>query len=110
MIIGYFNLECVAVTPYEACPVLIVDPDTVLSSAVTFERFQAIAGKKSKIRKYVCGMNLDEFSLNDLSKPMEAFGIPALKNKLRIPGSERSNHGRYYMTLYVSRQEQEGAC
>ena len=93
MIIGDFNLECVAVTPYEAYPELIVNPDTVLSFAVAFQWFQAIAGKKSQIREHCSGMNLDEFPLNNLSKPIEAFGISALKNELRISGPERSNHG-----------------
>jgi hypothetical protein len=88
MIIGDFSLECVAVTPYEADPILIVDPDTMLPCAVPLERFKAISGKKSKIRKHVSGMNLDESSLNDTSKPIEAFGISALKNELRILGSE----------------------
>jgi hypothetical protein len=67
MIIGDFNLECIAVTPYEADPELVVDPNAVLSGAVTLERFQAIAGKNRKIRKHGSGMNLDELSLNDLS-------------------------------------------
>jgi hypothetical protein len=110
MIIGDFNFECVAVTPYEADPVLIVDPDAVLSCAVTFEYFQVIAWEKSHIRERVGGMNLHEFSLNDLSKPIEAFGISALKNDLRISGSERSNHKSYCMTLYVPRQEQSASA
>jgi len=48
MIIGDFNLESVAVTPYEAYPELIVDPDTVLSFAVAPQWFHAISGKKAK--------------------------------------------------------------
>jgi hypothetical protein len=73
MIIGDFDLECIAVMPYEADPELIVDPDAVLSSAVTLERFQAIAGENRKIRKHRSGMNLDELPLNDLSQLMEAL-------------------------------------
>jgi hypothetical protein len=92
MIIGDFHLESVALTPYEADPVLIVDPDAVLSCAVSFERFQAIAGEKGKIRKHVGSMDLDELPLDELSKPIEALGISAVKNMLRISGSERSNH------------------
>lgn len=65
MIIGDFNLECIAVTPYEADPELVIDPDAVLSGAVTLERFQAIAGENRKIREHGSGMNLDELSLNN---------------------------------------------
>ena len=49
MIVGDFYLECVAVTPYEAYPELIVDPDAVLPFAVALQWFQAISGKKSQI-------------------------------------------------------------
>jgi hypothetical protein len=41
-----------------------------------------------------------------LSKPMEAFGITALTNELRVSGSERSDHTLNCMTLYVLRQDQ----
>ncbi len=84
MIVGDFNLVCVAVAPYEADPILIVDPDAVLPCAVTLERLQAITGKKSKIGKPLGGMNLDQFPLNDLSEPMEASGILAVKNEIRF--------------------------
>ena len=105
MIIGDFDLECVAVTPNEAYPELIIDPDTVLSCTVALQRFQAIAGEKCQIREHSGGVNLDEFPLDNLSEPIVAFGISALKNELRISGSERPNHGSHCMTLYVSRQE-----
>ncbi len=92
MVICDFNLVCIAVTPHEADPELIVDPDAVLSFAVALQWFQAIAGKKSKIRDYLSGVNLDELSLNNQSKAVEPFGVSAVKNDLRISGSERSNH------------------
>ncbi len=84
MIVGDFDLVCVAVAPHEADPVLIVDPDAVLPCALTLKRLQAITGKKSKIGKHLGGMNLDQFSLNDLSEPMEASGILPVKNELRF--------------------------
>ena len=88
MIIGDFHLECVALSPDEADSILIVDPDAVLSCAIALKRFQAIAGEKSKIREHVRDVNLNEFSLNNVSKPIEALGISALKNQLRISGSK----------------------
>jgi hypothetical protein len=84
VVIGDFNLKCVAVPPNEAYPELIVDPDTMLSFAVALQCFQAISREKSQIRELLGGMNLNQFSLNHLSKPIEAFGISTLKNELRI--------------------------
>ena len=45
MVIGNRNLQGIAIAPYEADSVLVIDPDAVLSCAVTLERFQAIAGE-----------------------------------------------------------------
>ena len=106
MIVGDFNVKCVTVTPYETNSVLSADPDAVLSCTAAPERFQPVAGKESDICKRMRGMDLDEFSLDDLNNPMEASGISSVKNKLGIFGSKRSNHDSQYMTLYVLRQVQ----
>ena len=73
MIVGDLDFECVAVTPYKANPVLIVDPDAVLSGAATLERFQTIARENRQIRKQVSSMNLNELPLDDLSKPVKTL-------------------------------------
>jgi hypothetical protein len=104
MIIGDFDLECVAVTPNEAYPKLIIDPDTMLSCTVALQRFQAIAGEKCQIREHSSSVNLDEFPLDNLSEPIVALGISAVKNELRISRPKRPDHGSHCMTLYVSRQ------
>jgi len=73
MVIRNFNLEGIAITPYEADSVLVVDPDAVLSCAVALERFQAIAGENRQIREQKSGMNLCELSFNDPCNPVEAL-------------------------------------
>lgn len=92
MIIGDLNVESVAVTPYEADPVLVVDPNAMLPFSVTFESFQAIAGKNRRVRKGVSSVDLDEPSLDDLCNSIEALRISTMKNQLRIFGSKRPNH------------------
>jgi hypothetical protein len=104
MIIGDFGLECVAIMPNEAYSELIIDPDTMLSCTVALQRFQPIAGKKCQVREHSGSVNLDEFPLDNLSEPVVAFGISAVKNELRISGSKRPDHESHCMTLYVSRQ------
>jgi hypothetical protein len=92
MVIGNLNLEGIAITPYEADSVLVVDPDAALSCPVTLERFQSIAGENRQIREQKSNMDLYELSLNDLRNPVEALCIASMKNQLGISGSERSNH------------------
>jgi len=104
MIIDDLNFERVAVTPYEADPILIVNPNAVLSRAVALKLLQAIPGKYRKIRKLSGGMNLDKLSLNDVRKPVKPPRKSALKDQLSIFGSKRSNHALDCMTLYVMRQ------
>jgi hypothetical protein len=73
MIIGDFNLERIAVSPDKAYPELVVNPDTVLSFAITFQWFQVVAGEKTHIRELLGGMNLNEFSFNHKSQTVESF-------------------------------------
>ena len=56
----------------------------MLSFAVALQGFQAISREKSQIRELRGGMYLNQFSLNYVSKPIEAFGMSTLKNEFRI--------------------------
>jgi hypothetical protein len=49
MVVNYFHVMGVAITPDEANPELIVNPDTVLSRPVPLEGFQTIAGRAPQI-------------------------------------------------------------
>jgi hypothetical protein len=84
VVIGDFNLKCVAVTPNGAYSELIIHPNAMLSFTVALQCFKAISRGKSQIRQPPGGMYLNQSSLNHLSKSNEAFGISTLKNELRI--------------------------
>jgi hypothetical protein len=92
MIIRDFDLVSVTVTPEKADPILVVDADAVLSRSVPFERLQSISGKDRKIRKDASSVKLDEFSLNNLRKPIETLRITRPKYQFCVFGSKRSNH------------------
>jgi hypothetical protein len=49
MVIDDFDIPGLAVAPYEAEPPLIVDADAVLAVPHAAQRFEAIAGRDSKI-------------------------------------------------------------
>src|SRR5216683_2087154 len=48
MIIGNFHIEGMAITPHEADSPLVVDANRVLPFAITSQRFQMIAGRRSE--------------------------------------------------------------
>lgn len=60
MIVHDFNVMCLAVAPHETDPPLVVDPDAMLSCAITFERFKAIAGWNAQILQSRGGMKVVE--------------------------------------------------
>jgi hypothetical protein len=45
VIIRYLDPIGVAVVPDEADPPLIIDPDTVLTFAIAFQRFKTVSGR-----------------------------------------------------------------
>jgi hypothetical protein len=53
VIVDNFNVERTKVRPTEADPVLIVDPNRMLASAVAFEGFETVAGRDPQIRYVV---------------------------------------------------------
>jgi hypothetical protein len=48
VIVDDFHIVGIAGTPTEADAPLIVDPDTVLTGPVAFQRFQPIAGRNTQ--------------------------------------------------------------
>jgi len=56
MIIDNLNLlrTCRTLRPLKAYPPLIINPDTILTSAITFQRFKPIARKSCQIFKRRC--------------------------------------------------------
>jgi len=49
VIVRYLDTLGVAVVPDEANPPLIVDPDTVLTFAIAFQRFKTVGGRYPQI-------------------------------------------------------------
>lgn len=61
MVVDDLDVPCSAFTPDEADPPLIVDADTRLSSAIAFERLQAIAGRNAQIIQRLSGVKHLQF-------------------------------------------------
>jgi hypothetical protein len=57
MVVRHLDIERATVTPCEADPPMIVDPDTVLPSAATFELLKPISWRNGQVGKYRCAVD-----------------------------------------------------
>ncbi len=63
MVVDNLHVPGLAVTPNQANPPSIVDANTVLSAAVTFQCLQAIAGRHPQVVEDACGIHHLQFCL-----------------------------------------------
>jgi hypothetical protein len=94
MIVDDFNVLC-AVTPSEADAPLIVDADTVLSFAVTFECFQPVAGRNAEIVEARRRRQHLEFPPSRALDAFEAFDRLIVGKSLSVLASEALDHSVY---------------
>src|SRR5690348_14521434 len=66
MVVDDFNFMGIAVLPEEADAPLVIDPDAVLTFAVTFQGFQAIRGRNTKVFQGRRSIEHAEFAARDL--------------------------------------------
>lgn len=101
VIIRDFNLVDISSLPSETDPILIVDSDTVLSTSVRPQPFEAISWRYSKLSEIFHAINLVEFPssyLPQISRTgfSRCLGIDAVKYCLGASICERTYHGIHY--------------
>ena len=62
MVVNDLDLVCIAILPSEANAPLIVDPDTVLPSALTSKLLEAISWRDAQILEGLGGINDDQLA------------------------------------------------
>ena len=97
MIVYDFHVAGTTLRPGEADPVLLVDPDTVLTVPITREQFQPIPRRDSEFLNLLNGIELIQFSARNTPKPsgtgFSGFpGGPAIENGFRSFVLERLDH------------------
>ena len=93
MVVDNLNLIRIPVSPPKANAPLIVDANTVLTGAISFQLFKSIARRDSQVVKLLGGVYESELPQH---RPMEAGrkapdGL-ALKQPLRVPIGEALDH------------------
>ncbi len=103
MIIGNFHIEGMAITPHEADSPLVVDANRVLPFAITSQRFQMIAGRRSEDTQLGGSVELQQLAQSNALEGTEALAMPVVKKLLGFLRAEALNHTQSILrsTLYV---------
>ena len=93
MVVAEFNIMGIAISPNEADAPLIVDADAVLSRAIAFQGFQAVAGRQGQVAQFARANKLRELPQGHaLNLRRQAVVAPPLPQPLCFPTSEVGNH------------------
>jgi len=93
MIIYNFSVVRVFAVPAEAYPPLVIDSDAVLSRAIAFQGFQAVAGRQGQVAQFARAIKLRELPQgHTLNLRRQAVVTPPLPQPLCFPASEVGNH------------------
>ena len=93
MAIDNFRVVCVLALPTEAEPVLVVDPNAVLSCPVAFEGLQAVARRQLQVAQLPRTVQLRELAeRHPLELRRQAVIPAALPQSLGLPAGKARNH------------------
>lgn len=92
VIINNLDVECVAVFETETKPPLIVDSNTVLTIAITFQNFESIARRHPQKIQRRGRIRLCQFALRSSLNRNKALDPKTLCQPLRLLASETLDH------------------
>jgi hypothetical protein len=97
MVIYDFDVLCASVRPAEAYAELVIDPDAVLTGAITLQGFQPIAGRHAKVIQSTGNLQLTQLPTRDGSDAGKSPNPLALCNRLCVSALERLDHNSIIM-------------
>jgi len=92
VVVHHLDLLCVAVLPGEADPILVVDPDAVLSTAISTENFEAVAWESAQVVESLRCMQLRQFALSDPGNTPKPPRRITLEQRLGVAIPEGPDH------------------
>lgn len=98
MIVDYFNVDRTRIRPTETDPILVVDPDAVLTMTISPKRFKPVPGRYPQVVEYLGLVERVEFSHSHLPKrPRQPLAsnlrVPTIKEVFGRLITEASDHG-----------------
>jgi len=92
MVIDDFNVARIAVLPAETDSPLLIDSNTVLTTPISGESFQAIARRDPQISKCIRRVQDQKLSQSHTLNSTESLRISSLKDLFSFPAAKPSYH------------------
>jgi hypothetical protein len=91
VVIGDLNVESISFTPHEADSPLVVDPDAVLSLAISLQLFQPISRWDSQVLERDRAVQQQQLSPRHSLEGPKARHVPIVKELFGVRRAERAN-------------------
>ena len=110
MIVNNLDILGTRGRPAEADAELIVHPDTVSTSPVSFECFKSVTGRDTKILQSSCDLQLAQLAPPDALNVLKPLDPPPASERLSIGIPERYDHLNIitYSVIIVTRDYSDG--
>lgn len=92
MVIDDLNLVGIAISPSEANPVLVVDPQTPLAFPIAFEPLQPVTRRLVQVFNAKNPVNLPELAQSNSFYRPESPAVTVIEDFLSFSVGERANH------------------
>ena len=92
MVVHYLDLFRPAIVPNEANPVLVVDPDAVLTLPIAGQGLEVIAWERAEVVESLGRVELRELALRNPGDRPEPAGRDPLKQGLGVSAPEGPDH------------------
>jgi hypothetical protein len=105
VVIHDLNVVRISISPHEAKPPLVIDPDAVLALPVTTQSFQTVAGRCCQIAELGSAVQLAELSSGNLLNRLKATALPAMMQPFSVRAAERLDHAFIIFCLAFNVQQ-----
>ena len=92
MIVGNLHVIAVTIAPNETDAPLIIDPDRVLSLAISPQGLQLISRGRSQDAQFRCSVELEQFSEGNALDRVETLAVLIMEKLLRALRAEAPDH------------------
>ena len=92
VVVDNFHVERFTVSPHETDPPLLVDPDTMLTLPISFQRLQPVSRRHPQIVQAARLIEIQQFSPGRPLEQPKTRDVNVLKQRPGVPTAEAPNH------------------